>query len=160
MTQTSRLQIVKADALTGTHLDEFLSLTEEYFRENWPHTLEGHGDWRAHYSEWLKTRAKEGGRHLWIVRLDGKTAGLANFYSTGPDKQRVGHVAEFYVRPDLRRRGMGRELFALVRDQLLRDGCQFIKSEVQPDQPGRMTFWENLGFTVEKVLMSHDLRGE
>ncbi len=157
MKTASKLEIIKVDVATGQNLDDFIKLTEDYFRENWPDNLRGHKDWRVHYKGWLKERSKEGGRRLWIVRVGGKDAGLANFYSTGPESQRVGHISEFYVRTDFRRRGIGRELFLLIRAELEKDGCRIIKSEVQPDEPGRMSFWEELGFTVEKVQMALNL---
>lgn len=157
---TNKLDIEHADALSGANLDAFLDITEEYFRENWPQNLRGHGNWRTHYREWLKTRSRETKRRLWIMKIGGKVAGLANFYSSGPEHERVGHLAEFYVRPDFRRRGVGRDFFELIRDELLKDGCRIIKSEVQPDEPGRMNFWETLGFKVEKVQMSLDLNAD
>ncbi len=160
MKTANKLEVVKADAVSGENLDEFIKLTEEYFRENWPENLKGHTDWRAHYKSWLKTRAKEGGRRLWIIRSGGKTAGLANFYSSGPEGARVGHISEFYVRPDSRRRGIGRDLFYLIRHELETDGCRLIKSEVQPDEPGRISFWEELGFEVVKVQMALNLAAD
>ncbi|MCC6574644.1 MAG: GNAT family N-acetyltransferase [Planctomycetes bacterium] len=154
---TNKLEIETADAQSGVNLEKFLDVTAEYFRENWPQNLKGHKDWRAHYTQWLKTRSKDGRRRLWIIKIGGKVAGLANFYSSGPEHERVGHVAEFYVRPDFRRRGVGQDIFSIIREELVKDECRIIKSEVQPDEPGRMNFWENLGFKVEKVQMALDL---
>jgi ribosomal protein S18 acetylase RimI-like enzyme len=155
MKTTNKLDVVKVDAASGENLDEFIKLTEEYFRENWPENLKGHKDWRSHYKKWLKSR--DAGRRLWIVKTGGKTAGLANFYSRGPEGERVGHISEFYVRPDSRRRGIGRDLFLMIRSELELDGCRLIKSEVQPDEPGRISFWEELGFEVVKVQMALNL---
>jgi hypothetical protein len=39
MKTTLKLDILKADAQSGENLDEFIKLTEEYFRENWPENL-------------------------------------------------------------------------------------------------------------------------
>jgi ribosomal protein S18 acetylase RimI-like enzyme len=64
------------------------------------------------------------------------------------------------VRADFRRRGLGRELFYLVRGELEQDGCRILKSEVQPDEPGRMSFWEELGFSVVKVQMALNLAAD
>ncbi|GIK52612.1 MAG: GNAT family N-acetyltransferase [Planctomycetaceae bacterium] len=160
MKAANKLDIVKVDATSGENLDEFIKLTEEYFRENWPENLRGHSDWRAHYRKWLTTRWKEGGRRLWIIKSGGKPAGLVNFYSSGPQGERVGHISEFYVKADFRRRGIGRDMFMLVRAELEKDGCRIIKSEVQPDEPGRMAFWEELGFAVVKVQMALNLAAE
>ncbi|MBP9892346.1 MAG: GNAT family N-acetyltransferase [Planctomycetes bacterium] len=160
MKTTNKLDVTKADATTGENLDEFIKLTEEYFRENWPENLEGHSDWRTHYKSWLKTRAKEGGRRLWTIKVGGKLAGLANFYSSGPEGARVGHISEFYVKPDFRRRGIGRDLFYMIRHELEKDGCRILKSEVQPDEPGRISFWEELGFEVVKVQMALNLAAD
>ncbi len=160
MKLTNKLEVEAADAISGNNLDKFLDLTEEYFRENWPQNLRGHKDWRAHYRDWLKTRSRETKRRLWIIKIGGKPAGLANFYSSGLETARVGPPAEFYGRPAFRRRGVGADLFELIRAELEKDACRILKSEVQPDEPGRMNFWENLGFKGEKVQMALDLTAD
>ena len=56
--------------------------------------------------------------------------------------------------------GIGRDLFYLIRHELETDGCRLIKSEVQPDEPGRISFWEELGFEVVKVQMALNLAAD
>ena len=59
------------------------------------------------------------------------------------------HVA---VHPDERRRGIGRELVALIEVRLRERGCPKLNLLVWEDNTWAMAFWERVGYRREKTV--------
>ncbi|MPZ24336.1 MAG: GNAT family N-acetyltransferase [Dehalococcoidia bacterium] len=69
-----------------------------------------------------------------------------------PD-QKVGHIAEIFVRRDRRRAGAGREAMNRILETMAEDGVRYVTLEtwVRNDQARR--FWEALGFREDRLEM-------
>lgn len=83
--------------------------------------------------------------------------GLANFYITGATGDRLGNIAEVYIRAVARNRKIGTRVFAMAREAMRKAGATRVKASVQVDELGRIKFWENLGFRIERLHLVMDL---
>jgi GNAT superfamily N-acetyltransferase len=151
------LRTQEVDPTDDRALDQFINITEEYFRENWPEELD-RPNWHDRYRELLRARcAADPRRWLWLVWHGDELVGLANFYITGAAGDRIGSIAELYIRAAARNRKLGTKIFALARDAMRGAGATRIKASVQVDELGRVKFWESLGFKIERLHMVMDV---
>lgn len=138
-------------------LDEFLDLTEEYFREDWPEEL-AIRNWRERYRDRLLERLrKDPRRWLWMAYAGPELVGLAHFNVTGPDGDGLGTIKDIYVRAAHRNKKVGSRMLELVLEELRKAGARRIKASVQVDELGRQRFLEQAGFRVERLYMALDI---
>jgi ribosomal protein S18 acetylase RimI-like enzyme len=94
------------------------------------------------------------GPYRCTVFLDGdELAGYALHRPTDPASE--GHPGGVYLRQlfvarDRRRRGLGREAFALLASEVFPPGC-YVTLEALASNPGGRAFWEALGFREYSV---------
>ncbi|MCA8938633.1 MAG: GNAT family N-acetyltransferase [Planctomycetes bacterium] len=163
-TPTAEVALNIVDVHPDNHdlFESFLSITEEHYTESWPEEV-CQNKWREHYSRTVTERMKTDVRRwLWLVEFEGKVVGLANFYLTGPQDQRIGTIQELYIRPAYRGRRIGYALFAKVKEELVKSDAKRIKASVAVDELGSMKFFENYGFRLERVnlVLNTDPEGE
>lgn len=65
----------------------------------------------------------------------------------------LAEVTELYVRPDARRRGLGRTLLAAVVGALREQGAEYVNVEVAPDNGVARTVYEHAGFRPEALRL-------
>ena len=63
-----------------------------------------------------------------------------------------GWINYLAVAPAFRRQGMGRALIVEAERRLRAAGCPKINLQVRPDNPGAISFYERLGFSVEGAI--------
>lgn len=126
---------------TSARWHEFVARTLAYLDESWP----GHGLDAAALDGELRERLAQGGRGLFLFDVGGATAGLANVYVDGD----VLYVAELFIEPAERRRGLGRALLALVIDWGRRHGCRQLRVEVDRDLPRANAFWSRQSLALD-----------
>ena len=88
--------------------------------------------------------------HFEIAYQENKPTGIANF---GVDLGTIyglieagyGTVMGCYIKPEMRRKGFGREFFAHIENTLRRDGAKLMY--VCPDEVTGKPFWKAMGFT-------------
>jgi GNAT superfamily N-acetyltransferase len=139
--------LVEVNSKDRRDLSRYVELCREYFAESFPETLDS--EWDKTYARSLRRRQADEGRRYIVCTLDGQPAGLANLYRQG----KIGMIAEFYIRPEHRRKGMGRRFFDLCRGILAEMGARTIEIGVQMNWPGRVEFWKAMGFSTYRLLM-------
>lgn len=92
--------------------------------------------------------------HFWHtsrVAVDGR--GLAGFLVAfvSPSQPEVGYIHFVGVRPDLRRTGLARELYAVFENTARESGCSEIHAITSPLNDTSIAFHRRLGFHVEVV---------
>lgn len=154
---TDSLTIREIDPADEASLGQFLDITEEYYGEDWPDEIR-RPNWRQRYRDELLARYKsDPKRWLWLVYKGDDLVGLANFYVSGAKDDRLGNIAEIYVRARARNRKTGTKVIAMAREAMRNAGATRIKASVQVDELGHIKFWENLGFRIERLNLLMDL---
>jgi len=81
---------------------------------------------------------------FWLARLDGIPVGCAAL-RLFPD---YGEVKRFYVRPELRGRGVAKQLLDAVEAEAHRLGLPVLKLETGPAQMAAVALYGSRGFTI------------
>ena len=108
---------------------------------------EGHVLYRYFDDYW-----RESGREPFAVRLGQQTIGFCLLRDLDTRWQ----IAEFYIVPAYRRRGIGRRAVSLVKAYCRNDGRhRFLGADTQAYNPAARAFWESQGF-----IATHDAGAE
>ena len=91
---------------------------------------------------------------LWIV-ADGERAGL--LMVRGEERwlhpeESVASIAEFYVLPAFRRRGIGRAAVEALLAEHRRRGTAEVQADILRDNAAAQAFWASLGFETIMIL--------
>lgn len=123
----------------------YLELMVEYLAAHWPAVLDGttRADFLVQHEAELSRRIAEGGRHLLLWCQNGEPIGFANAYLEGEGRRRSLYIAEFCVPEPLRRRGLGRVIFAALVDVGRRNGARHVVAEVDKNMPAN-AFWNRI----------------
>ena len=92
----------------------------------------------------------EGRELLWMV-ADGQRAGLAmvRVFPDFPDELRdVASIAEFYVAPEFRRRGVGRAGIEAILAEHRARGTFEVQADILRENGPALAFWQRMGFEV------------
>ncbi len=87
--------------------------------------------------------------HFELAYADGEPVGIAMFaIDTGTVygllESGYGVITGFYIKPEYRRKGFGREFFTHIENTLIKDGAS--KIYLTPDEVTGEPFWTTLGF--------------
>ena len=117
----------------------FRELVEAYWRELMPNsTVVRDTEQRDAYFQ--EEFAWDGGnRHPYWALVDGRLVGFVSFEVS--EAQRCAFVDGFYVVPEERRKGYGRDLVAWLFSHLDRLGVERIDLNVRRDSPTALAFW-------------------
>jgi ribosomal protein S18 acetylase RimI-like enzyme len=90
---------------------------------------------------------------------DGKAAGLLvlRIVPTLSGADDWAEITEIYVRPQFRRRGIGRALVEAALDYGRRRGCREFHLLVDPSNEAGQAFYADLGFQVDSWEMRRDV---
>jgi len=91
-----------------------------------------------------------------IAEDEGEAVGYG-LASVVPQTPIRGHLYDVYVRPDVRGRGVGRELIAAVAKHLKARGVTHLSLDVALTNDSARRLYERLGFRAYDVLMAVDL---
>ena len=92
------------------------------------------------------------GTRIRTARLDGVIAGYIAFEIQA---DRTGYIDYLGVRPDARRRGLGRALIADVCRELAAEGVTAAHLTVRADAPGAVDLYRSVGFTEERMIVPY-----
>ncbi len=144
---------VELPAVASPEYDDFFSMLDVYLRELDPYDPLGPD--RHSIKEYQRAILgdMEGRELLWIV-ADGERVGLAMVRTMDdwPDAtSRVAEVAEFYVVPSHRRRGIGRAAVESLLAEHRRRGTALVEAAILRDNDAAHAFWAGLGFVVQSL---------
>ncbi len=92
------------------------------------------------------------GTRIRTAQVDGVTSGYVA-YEIQADG--TGYIDFLGVRPEARRRGLGRALVADVCRELAADGVAEVHLTVRADAPGAAEFYRNAGFIEERIIVPY-----
>ena len=106
---------------------------------------------------WLNSMVQlQEGEDRWLVlcRVGGADIGFAHAKIDQDDRPGWGYILEFYIIPDRRRSGWGRQLFHYIKHLLIERGTGqiWLTSNL-----AAVAFWEVLGFTATGEVESNGL---
>jgi ribosomal protein S18 acetylase RimI-like enzyme len=144
---------VELPALASLEYDDFFSMLDVYFRELDPYDPLGPDRHSIEQYRRAILADMEGRELLWIV-ADGERVGLAMVRTVDdwPDAvSSVAEIAEFYVAPTHRRRGIGRAAVESLLAEHRRRGTALVEAAILRDNEGALAFWAGLGFVVQSL---------
>ena len=92
-----------------------------------------------------------------LFEEDGQVVGYALYRSEEtyrPDEQSV-YLRQFFVRRECRGRGLGREAFRLLAEQIWPPGCR-ITADVLCTNKSAYAFWKAVGFRDYAIMLERD----
>ncbi len=100
-------------------------------------------------------RRRAAGGDIWLVLAEDEGEPVGYCLSTlGED--RVGWVDSFYVRPERRCEGIGKELLTRSMEWLRSQDARAIRLTVTPGNESVMSFYRSQGFELRKYLLELD----
>ncbi len=144
---------VELPTVASPEYDDFFSMLEVYFRELDPYDPLGPDRHSIEQYRRAILGDTEGRELLWIV-ADGERVGLAmvRIMDDWPDATSlVAEIAEFYVVPSHRRRGIGRAAVESLLAEHRRRGTALVEAGILRDNEGALAFWAGLGFVVQSL---------
>ena len=144
---------VELPALASLEYDDFFSMLDVYLREL--DLYDPLGPDRHSIEQYRRAilADMEGRELLWIV-ADRERVGLAMVRTMDdwPDAtSSVAEIAEFYVAPSHRRRGIGRAAVESLLAEHGRRGTALVEAAILRDNEGALAFWAGLGFVVQSL---------
>ena len=144
---------VELPAVAAHEYDDFFSMLDVYLQELDP--FDPLGPDRHSIEQYRRAilANMESRELLWIV-ADGERVGLAMVRTMDdwPDAaSRVAEIAEFYVAPSHRRRGIGRAAVELLLAEHRRRGTALVEAGILRDNEAAVAFWGGLGFEVQSL---------
>lgn len=128
-------------------------------------------DWMRHYREeingepppdtwmdqFLRVLFKDQGttRHIWWAVEQGRKVGfaVATLQRGLVDGRSQGMIAEFYIYPEYRREGLGRQMAQSVIEFLRGQGAGEVYAAVVAGNVRGLRFWEACGFQIARYSM-------
>ncbi len=144
---------VELPAVASPEHDDFFSMLDVYLRELDPYDPLGPDRHSIEQYRRAILADMEGRELLWIV-ADGERVGLAMVRTMDdwPDAtSHVAEIAEFYVAPSHRRRGIGRAAVGSLLAEHRRRGTALVEASILRDNEAAVAFWAGLGFEVQSL---------
>lgn len=135
--------------------DDFFAMFEHYHRELDRYDTDAWDGDALRFDRYRRAMLDDmhGRELLWIVE-GGERAGFAvvRTLPDWPDETRmVASIAEFYVVPDQRRRGIGRAAVEELLAEHRRRGTALVEADILRDNEPAKAFWASLGFEVQSI---------
>ena len=86
---------------------------------------------------------------LWWALVDAAKVGFVRVDRWTTEDERGGFIRDFYIHPDVRRRGVGTAVVQAIRAVAERDGWVRIDLNVRADNPSGLAFWRAQGFDLQ-----------
>jgi len=97
-------------------------------------------------------------RHIWWGMAEGKRVGfaVAILSTAGAANSRTqGTIAEFFVYPEYRREGYGRQMAEAVIEFLHEQGAQDIHASITAGNVRGLRFYESCSFLISRYVLVH-----
>jgi GNAT superfamily N-acetyltransferase len=133
--------MIEASPVRGADLLEPVKLLEESLRNGEPIP--------AGFAKTLREAVERGALEVLAARTEGKVVGVAvltyrlSVSAAGP----FASIEDLYVRPEERRRGVGRGLLAAVEKRCASRGVSYVEAQVEDEEA--MAFYAALGYEVQ-----------
>jgi ribosomal protein S18 acetylase RimI-like enzyme len=120
---------------------DFMNLGYEYMKEVAPDkSLEIHNK----FLNSVLNRQNEKERWLIGLKINDNIVGFAHFKIDRSERVGGGYILEFYIIPELRRKGLGRKLYSFIRQEFTTYRIKDIW--LSADKLNGEPFWFSLGF--------------
>lgn len=86
---------------------------------------------------------------LWWALVDAAKVGFVRVERWTTEDERGGFIRDFYIRPDVRRQGVGTAVVQAIRAVAERDGWVRIDLNVRADNPSGLAFWRSQDFKLQ-----------
>lgn len=146
---------VRLVAVREHEYDQFFALFAEYHDELDPYDPTSADDsWNleAHRAAILDDME---GREIDWIEVEGERGGFV-MVRTMPDwpreERRIAEIAEFYVLPAFRRRGVGTAAIRAVIERHRERGVYEVEASILPGNEPAHAFWAKLGFEVRTIV--------
>ena len=96
---------------------------------------------------------------VFVARQDGRLVGGCQLLRV-LDEPTFFYLVGFYVLPAYRKKGLGRELLALLSEESRRLGAEGLLLTVSPDNLAGLKLYRSAGFAEEALVMDFYGRGE
>ena len=136
----------------GRSWKNFLNMTYIYFNENGPKKVTGQSLENFYSSYWdiLLERYNTSVRGLFLYYIGSDGVGLSNSYLDGNAIKRL-NIAEFYVVPDFRKKGIGTEILCQIINWGKIEEATIICVEVDKSLLDANKFWSTFNFKLTKL---------
>jgi len=149
-TRTAEVTLVP---ITDRELDEFLAWFDQYRKELEPFDPVG-PDPHPLSRYWDALRRDPEAQELLWIEAGGVRAGflLARAFADWPaTEDTVVDIAECFIAPEHRRRGIGRAAVEVVLSRERERGTVLVEASILPANADALAFWAALGFTARAV---------
>lgn len=110
---------------------------------------------QRYFAERFRIGARD--RPLWWIVADGAVVGFAHVELRESFGERWADVADFYIEPERRRRGLGLAAAGAVLAWLKGQGITRVDLNVRQDNPSALAFWQRVGFELASYRLRHHL---
>jgi ribosomal protein S18 acetylase RimI-like enzyme len=143
------MAIVALQDIATRERDELREMVAAYWAELVPDAPVAHDPRRAaaYFAEHF--RFHDDTVSLWWALVDTAKVGFVRVELWTTEDERGGFIRDFYVRPDVRRRGIGTHVVQAIREMAKRDGWVRIDLNVLADNPSGLAFWRAQGFKLQ-----------
>jgi ribosomal-protein-alanine N-acetyltransferase len=122
------------EALRDEDLDEVVEIEKQSFPTPWSRALFAEELRQGSICTWIKARDPRGSQRV---------AAYMGFWKAVDEA----HITNLAVRPEWRRKGLGRQLALRVLDEAKSLGCLRATLEVRPSNAAALGLYESLGFS-------------
>jgi GNAT superfamily N-acetyltransferase len=135
------VSMLEVHPVRGPGLAGPLRLLEEFLREGEPVP--------EAFATRLREAAEAGGVEVLAARAEGRVVGvtLLAYRLSVSAAGTFGSIEDLYVRPDARRRGVGRALLEAVREQCAARGVSYVEAQIEDEEAA--AFYSALGYELE-----------
>jgi ribosomal protein S18 acetylase RimI-like enzyme len=143
------MAIIALQDITTAEQDELHAMVAAYWEELVPEAPVARDPQRA--AAYLAEHFRFGDDTvaLWWVLHNGARAGFVRVERWTTADERGGFIRDFYIHPDVRRRGVGTAVVQAIRAVAERDGWMRIDLNVRADNPSGLAFWQAQGFNLQ-----------
>ena len=143
------MAIITLHAITPAEQDELRTMVAAYWAELVPEAPVARDPRRAaaYFAEHF--RFGDDTVALWWALVETATVGFVRVERWHTEDERGGFIRDFYIRPDVRRRGVGTAVVQAIRAVAEREGWVRIDLNVRADNPSGLAFWRSQGFELQ-----------
>jgi ribosomal protein S18 acetylase RimI-like enzyme len=143
------MAVIALRDITIGEQDELREMVAAYWAELVPDAPVAHDSRRAasYFAEHF--RFDDDTVSLWWAMADTAKVGFVRVDRWRTEDERGGFIRDFYIRPEVRRQGVGTAVVQVIRAVAERDGWVRIDLNVRADNPGGLAFWRSQGFNLQ-----------